>query len=106
MLKVLPERSKDVIGRFLFPPLHDQRGGCSGLRLEEHVEMVGHQYPTDQEEIQFLLHLFEPLDKGRAETFGEKEWRSAVGAGGDELQLTGCTYAAYGVRERHSSPRA
>src|SRR5208337_4378936 len=88
ILQVFSKRLKDSFGRLLFQPLQDEGGGLGGLRLEQQMEMVRHQHPADEQKIQLLTHLLEPLDKTVAKTLGEKNGRTAVGAGGDKLQLT------------------
>ena len=50
--------------------------------------MVGHQHPADEQKIQLVAHLVEPLDKATAKTLGEEKLRLKIGAGSDELQLT------------------
>jgi hypothetical protein len=66
MFQVFPQRLQDAFGRFLFQPPEDQGSGCSGLRVQKQVEMVRHQHPPDQQELELLAHILEPLDKAAA----------------------------------------
>jgi very-short-patch-repair endonuclease len=54
---------------------------------EEQMEMLGHQHPSEQAEILLLSKLNESLNKMRAETVGIELTTTAVGAGGDEVQV-------------------
>jgi hypothetical protein len=51
--------------------------------------MLEHEHPANQQQMQFLPHFFETLDKAAAETLGEEKRRAAIGAGSDELQCPG-----------------
>jgi len=52
------------------------------------MKMLGHQNPADKQEMQFLPHLLQPLDKAAAKPIRKEEWRAAIGAGSDKLELT------------------
>ena len=62
------------------------------------MKMFGHQNPADQQEMQFLPHLFQSLDKAAAKAVGKEERRPSIGAGSNELEFTGSVNA---VIERH-----
>jgi hypothetical protein len=53
------------------------------------MKMLGHQNPADQQEMPFLPHLVKPLHKAAPQSIRKEKWRTAIGAGGDELELTG-----------------
>ena len=66
----------------LRPPLRYRLGP------DRHMKMLGHQNPADKQEMQFLPHLLQPLDKAAAKPIRKEEWRAAIGAGSDKLELT------------------
>ena len=57
------------------------------------MKMLGPQDPADEQEMQFLPHLFQPLDKTMPKPIGKEDWGAARGAGGDKLELTGSVNA-------------
>ena len=58
------------------------------------MKMLGHQNPADKQEMQFLPHLLQPLDKAAPKAIREEKGRATIGAGGDELEFTGTVNAA------------
>jgi hypothetical protein len=66
------------------------------------MEVLRHQHPTDEQELQLLPHLLKPLYKAATETVREKNGRPAVSAGGDKLQLTRTVGA---MVERHTAEK-
>jgi hypothetical protein len=62
--------------------------------------MLGHEHPADQQEMPFVPHFLKALDKTATESVGEEECRPAIGAAGNELQLTGTVDA---LVERHGA---
>jgi hypothetical protein len=55
---------------------------------------VGHQNPADQKRSGFLAELAQGLDKGPTEAPASEQASSAIGAGGDKLELAGLEMAS------------
>ena len=70
-------------------PARASQGCCACCPMK----MLGHQNPTDEQEMQFLPHLVKPLDKAAPKAIREEKRRAAIGAGGDELEFTGTVNA-------------
>jgi hypothetical protein len=52
------------------------------------MEVLGHQDPANEQAVHLLPDFFEALDEVLAKAWREENRRSAVDAGGNELQLT------------------
>jgi hypothetical protein len=57
------------------------------------MKVFGHQNPTDKQKMKFLPHLVKPLDKAAPKAISEEKERTAIGAGGDELEFPGTVNA-------------
>ena len=85
---LIPEEGGDNLLRRSFLEFPDDADGfLRGLRLNEQVEVFGHQYPAQEEKAGFLANLAQSFDERPAETLAREEPVTPIGAGGDELHL-------------------
>ena len=57
------------------PPsaLHNPGSGCGRLGLEQHMKMLGHQNPAEEQEIPFPPHLLQPLNRAAPKAIGKEK---------------------------------
>ncbi len=68
VLLIFLQSFEDALCRFRFEFLHDEGRGFGGVWLNQEMEMIGHQHPPGQEEMEFLAHLFQSMGKALSET--------------------------------------
>jgi hypothetical protein len=54
-------------------------------RLNQQMEVIGHQHPPNQPKPELVPQLSQDFDKYLAEAFAEKDRRASVGARSDKL---------------------
>jgi hypothetical protein len=85
----LPTDDWEAAGATLLQFIHHFRGRFRWPRLEERVEMFGHENPTHEEEAEFGADGAQSVHKKLREAGDGKDGHAAVGAGGGKLQLAG-----------------